>query len=60
MSNLQGFSDVTSLQGRLIENLTIQTGLLKLGIGVPQFIKDNEKKLEKDLEKAKSSDQNLG
>ena len=56
MSNLQGFSDVTSWQGRLIENLTIQTGLLKLGIGVPQFIKDNEKKLEKDLEKAKSSD----
>ena len=48
--------EITYIQGKLIENLSIQTQMLKLGMGVPQFIKDNQDKLEKELETLRSKE----
>ena len=40
----------TYIQGKLTENLTIQTKLLKSGMQVPKFIQDRQSSLEDELE----------
>ena len=45
--------EITYIQGKLTENLEIQTKMLQLGMIVPKFIMDKEKKLNEELETAK-------
>ena len=45
--------EITYIQGKLTENLTIQTKMLQSGIQVPKFIHDRQNSLEEELENLK-------
>ena len=47
--------EITYVQGKLTENLTIQTKMLQSGIQVPKFINDSQKSLEEQLENLKKA-----
>ena len=47
--------EITYLQGKLTENLTIQTKMLQLGMIVPKFIHDRQTFLEEQLENLKKA-----
>ena len=47
--------EITYLQGKLTENLTIQTKMLQLGMIVPKFIHDRQTSLEEQLENLKKA-----
>ena len=42
--------EITYIQGKLTENLTIQTKMLQSGMQVPKFIHDRQNSLEEELE----------
>ena len=45
--------EITYIQGKLTENLTIQTKMLQSGMQVPKFIHDRQNTLEEELENLK-------
>ena len=45
--------EITYIQGKLTENLTIQTKMLQSGMQVPKFINDSQISLEEQLENLK-------
>ena len=45
--------EITYIQGKLTENLTIQTKMLQSGMQVPKFIQDSQISLEEQLENLK-------
>ena len=47
--------EITYIQGKLTENLTIQTKMLQSGMQVPKFINDSQKSLEEQLENLKKA-----
>ena len=47
--------EITYIQGKLTENLTIQTKMLQSGISVPKFIHDRQLSLEEELENLKKA-----
>ena len=47
--------EITYIQGKLTENLTIQTKMLQSGMQVPQFIENSQKSLEQQLENLKKA-----
>ena len=47
--------EITYIQGKLTENLTIQTKMLQSGMQVPKFIQDSQISLEEQLENLKKS-----
>ena len=47
--------EITYLQGKLTENLTIQTKMLQSGMQVPKFINDRQIYLEDELENLKKA-----
>ena len=47
--------EITYIQGKLTENLTIQTKMLQSGIQVPKFIQDSQNSLEEQLENLKKA-----
>ena len=47
--------EITYVQGKLTENLTIQTKMLQSGIQVPKFINDRQNSLEEELENLKKA-----
>ena len=47
--------EITYVQGKLTENLTIQTKMLQSGIQVPKFIHDRQNSLEEQLENLKKA-----
>ena len=47
--------EITYIQGKLTENLTIQTKMLQSGIQVPKFIQDSQISLEEQLENLKKA-----
>ena len=47
--------EITYLQGKLTENLTIQTKMLQSGMQVPKFIENSQKSLEQQLENLKKA-----
>ena len=47
--------EITYIQGKLTENLTIQTKMLQSGISVPKFINDRQLSLEEQLENFKKA-----
>tara|TARA_B100001287_G_scaffold108240_1_gene91196 strand:- start:994 stop:1173 length:180 start_codon:yes stop_codon:yes gene_type:complete len=47
--------EITYIQGKLTENLTIQTKMLQSGMQVPKFIEDSQKSLEQQLENLKKA-----
>ena len=47
--------EITYIQGKLTENLTIQTKMLQSGIQVPKFIHDRQMSLEEQLENLKKA-----
>ena len=47
--------EITYIQGKLTENLTIQTKMLQSGMQVPKFIHDSQNSLEEQLENLKKS-----
>tara|TARA_B100000035_G_scaffold225083_1_gene193573 strand:- start:1725 stop:1904 length:180 start_codon:yes stop_codon:yes gene_type:complete len=47
--------EITYIQGKLTENLTIQTKMLQSGMQVPKFINDSQKYLEEQLENLKKA-----
>ena len=48
--------EITYIQGKLTENLTIQTKMLEFGMQVPKFILDRQIYLEDELNKEKSKE----
>ena len=48
--------EITYIQGKLTENLTIQTKMLQSGMQVPKFINDSQKSLEEQLENLKKAE----
>ena len=47
--------EITYIQGKLTENLTIQTKMLQSGMQVPKFINDRQTSLEEELENLKKA-----
>ena len=47
--------EITYIQGKLTENLTIQTKMLQSGMQVPKFIHDRQLSLEEQLENLKKA-----
>ena len=47
--------EITYIQGKLTENLTIQTKMLQSGMQVPKFIYDSQISLEQQLENLKDA-----
>ena len=47
--------EITYIQGKLTENLTIQTKMLQSGMQVPKFIQDSQISLEEQLENLKKA-----
>ena len=47
--------EITYIQGKLTENLTIQTKMLQSGMQVPKFIHDGQISLEEQLENLKKA-----
>ena len=47
--------EITYIQGKLTENLTIQTKMLQSGMQVPKFINDRQTSLEDELENLKKA-----
>ncbi len=47
--------EITYIQGKLTENLTIQTKMLQSGMQVPKFIHDRQISLEEQLENLKKA-----
>ncbi len=47
--------EITYIQGKLTENLTIQTKMLQSGMQVPKFINDSQISLEEQLENLKKA-----
>jgi len=47
--------EITYIQGKLTENLTIQTKMLQSGMQVPKFINDRQISLEEELENLKKA-----
>ena len=47
--------EITYIQGKLTENLTIQTKMLQSGMQVPKFIEDSQISLEEQLENLKKA-----
>ena len=47
--------EITYIQGKLTENLTIQTKMLQSGMQVPKFIHDRQNSLEEELENLKKA-----
>ena len=47
--------EITYIQGKLTENLTIQTKMLQSGMQVPKFIQVSQKSLEEQLENLKKA-----
>ncbi len=47
--------EITYIQGKLTENLTIQTKMLQSGMQVPKFIHDRQTSLEDELENLKKA-----
>ena len=47
--------EITYIQGKLTENLTIQTKMLQSGMQVPKFIENSQKSLEQQLENLKKA-----
>ena len=47
--------EITYIQGKLTENLTIQTKMLQSGMQVPKFIHDRQMSLEEQLENLKKA-----
>ena len=47
--------EITYIQGKLTENLTIQTKMLQSGMQVPMFIENSQKSLEQQLENLKKA-----
>ena len=47
--------EITYIQGKLTENLTIQTKMLQSGMQVPKFIQDGQISLEEQLENLKKA-----
>ena len=47
--------EITYIQGKLTENLTIQTKMLQSGMQVPKFIHDRQISLEQQLENLKKA-----
>ena len=47
--------EITYIQGKLTENLTIQTKMLQSGMQVPKFINDSQLSLEEQLENLKKA-----
>ena len=45
--------EITYIQGKLTENLTIQTKMLQSGMQVPKFIENSQISLEQQLENLK-------
>tara|TARA_B100002019_G_scaffold272988_1_gene268675 strand:+ start:446 stop:616 length:171 start_codon:yes stop_codon:yes gene_type:complete len=48
--------EITYIQGKLTENLTIQTKMLQSGMQVPKFINDRQNSLEEQLENLKKAE----
>ena len=48
--------EITYIQGKLTENLTIQTKMLQSGMQVPKFIQDSQISLEEQLENLKRAE----
>ena len=48
--------EITYIQGKLTENLTIQTKMLQSGMQVPKFIQVSQKSLEEQLENLKKAE----
>ena len=48
--------EITYIQGKLTENLTIQTKMLQSGMQVPKFIQDSQISLEEQLENLKKAE----
>ena len=48
--------EITYFQGKLTENLTIQTKMLQSGMQVPKFIQVSQKSLEEQLENLKKAE----
>ena len=48
--------EITYIQGKLTENLTIQTKMLQSGMQVPKFIQDRQISLEEQLENLKKAE----
>ena len=48
--------EITYIQGKLTENLTIQTKMLQSGMQVPKFINDSQISLEEQLENLKKAE----
>ena len=48
--------EITYIQGKLTENLVIQTKMLQSGMQVPKFIHDRQTSLEKQLENLKRAE----
>ena len=48
--------EITFFQGKLTENLLIQTKMLQSGIQVPKFIHDRQISLEQQLENLKKAE----
>ena len=47
--------EITYIQGKLSENLLIQTKMLQSGMQVPKFIHDRQNSLEEELENLKKA-----
>ena len=47
--------EITYIQGKLTENLTIQTKMLQSGMQVPKFIENSQISLEQQLENLKKA-----
>ena len=54
MKEIKEISEITFIQGRLMQNVLIQIQMIKQGMSVPQFIKDQEIELNKELDLCKS------
>ena len=48
--------EITFFQGKLTENLLIQTKMLESGMQVPKFIQVSQKSLEEQLENLKKAE----
>ena len=48
--------EITYIQGKLTENLTIQTKMLQSGMQVPKFMQDSQISLEQQLENLKKAE----
>ena len=48
--------EITYIQGKLTENLTIQTKMLQSGMQVPKFIQDRQISLEEQFENLKKAE----